>query len=315
MFICDQCSSKDTFSKDFEYFFKVNNEEYSVLGKKRYCKNCNSDVYDRELDNDILKKALRKKEEILGIEPERIIRLRKEYNLSQDDFSKIIGCAKKTLISYEKGSSIPNDIYLIAIKMLLDNPQNIKILLNSNKERFNDKEYNRINSKLNIFDYEETKLSNYNGYTSFNFNKMKNVIKYLTKNGMLKTKLLKELFYIDFIYFKNNTVSLTGSEYKKYPYGPVPSNYENILNELVKMNEIEISYSTNGNYEFFNIISKNEIIELESDEKELVDNVRQFFDKFSVNDIVQYSHKEEAYINTQDYELVDYNYSENINIE
>ncbi len=314
MFICDQCNSKNTFIKDFEYSFEVNGKKYSVFGKRRYCRECNSLVYDSKLDNDILQKALHKKEKILGIEPEKIVNLRKQYNLSQDDFSKIIGCAKKTLISYEKGTSIPNDIYLIALKMLLDNPSNIKILLNSNKERFNEKEYSRINKRITLLDDQTIELSNYNGYNFFDINKMKNVIKYLTKEGMLKTKLLKELFYIDFLYFKNNAISLTGSEYIKYPYGPVPKHYDSILETLEKNGEIEINYSLNGNYESFNIKSKNNNIELEPEELQIISKVKNFFESFSVKEIVNYSHNEEAFINTKDFEYVDYNYSDDINI-
>ncbi len=79
---------------------------------------------------------------------EKVKELRKNYSLSLDDFSKIIGCAKKTLISYEQGSSVPNDIYLITINTLIKNPEIIFYLINSNIERFTEKELNRINKKL-----------------------------------------------------------------------------------------------------------------------------------------------------------------------
>lgn len=315
MYICDQCNSKNTYVKDFEYFFEINGKKYSVFGKRRYCRDCNSLVYDSELDNDILKKALHKKEEVLGIEPEKIVNLRKQYNLSQDDFSKIIGCAKKTLISYEKGTSIPNDIYLIAIKMLLDNPESIRLLLNSYKERFNEHEYSRINKRIELLDDQTTELSVFNGYKCYDINKIKDVIMYLTKDGMLKTKLMKELFYIDFLYFKDNTVSLTGSKYVKFPYGPVPKNYDDILETLEKNGEIDINYSLNGNYESFNIKSKNNKIKLEPEELYIIDKVKCFFENYSVKEIVNYSHKEEAFINTKDFEYVDYNYSDNIKID
>ena len=82
------------------------------------------------------------------LDKEDIKNLRKKYLLSLDDFSKIIGCAKKTLISYEKGISIPNDNYMITLNMLNKNPEIIYYLINSNKYRFTDKELDRINKKL-----------------------------------------------------------------------------------------------------------------------------------------------------------------------
>ena len=37
------------------------------------------------------------------------------------------------LISYEKGTSIPNDNYIVILNLLIQNPDIIKIILNSNK--------------------------------------------------------------------------------------------------------------------------------------------------------------------------------------
>ena len=79
---------------------------------------------------------------------EEVKDLRKYYSLSLDDFSKIIGCAKKTLISYEQGVSIPNDSYMITLKTLKDNPSLIIYFVKSNIERFTDKELVRINKKI-----------------------------------------------------------------------------------------------------------------------------------------------------------------------
>lgn len=88
------------------------------------------------------------KNNIKRIEKEEVKKLRQNYNLSLDDFSKIIGCAKKTLISYEQGISTPNDIYMITLKTLMKNPKVIHYLIDSNKERFTEREYKRITKKI-----------------------------------------------------------------------------------------------------------------------------------------------------------------------
>ena len=84
----------------------------TYTSKRRVCNNCGNLIYDKELDNNSLYKAYRIYNEKYGIPKDKIINLRKKYNLTQTEFSKIIGCAKKTLISYEQGKSIPNDIYM-----------------------------------------------------------------------------------------------------------------------------------------------------------------------------------------------------------
>lgn len=83
-----------------------------------------------------------------GIDKDKLKQLRYNYSLSLDDFSKIIGCAKKTLISYEQGSSVPNDSYIVTLNTLIKNPELILYLIDSNKERFTEKELNRISKKL-----------------------------------------------------------------------------------------------------------------------------------------------------------------------
>ncbi len=85
------------------------------------------------------------------INSDELKKLRNDYALSLDDFSKIIGCAKKTLITYEQGSTVPNDNYIVTINTLIKNPELIKYFINSNKERFTEKELKRINKKINPF--------------------------------------------------------------------------------------------------------------------------------------------------------------------
>ena len=83
-----------------------------------------------------------------SFDKEEVKTLRKNYALSLDDFSKIIGCAKKTLISYEQGISIPNDSYLITLNTLMHHPEVIFYLINSNRSRFSDQELKRISKKI-----------------------------------------------------------------------------------------------------------------------------------------------------------------------
>lgn len=90
-------------------------------------------------------------ERVIPFAKEDVITLRKNYALSLNDFSKIIGCAKKTLISYEQGISIPNDNYVITLNMLIKHPKVIFFLINSNRERFTDQEIRRISKKIYPF--------------------------------------------------------------------------------------------------------------------------------------------------------------------
>ena len=116
---CDICFCIDTYTKQHEHFYHIKGKEIQFVSTRRFCRNCNNLVYDEKLDNEAGRNAIDIYKKKFGISKEKIIELRNKYNLSQELFSKIIGCAKKTLISYEKGTAIPNDNYIIIINSLI----------------------------------------------------------------------------------------------------------------------------------------------------------------------------------------------------
>lgn len=322
--ICTNCKENETIIKEGEKEFNVKGKKIKIKYKYRFCNKCNVQIYDEELDQETTKKLMREYHKKYGIEPQKIINFRKKYNLSQELFSKIIGCAKKTLISYEKGTSIPNDSYMIILKTIIENEKSIKPIIEANKEQFSNIEYskiekniyNKIGNNIKTLTGKEIELSTNNGYTNFNFEKLKSVISILTKNGIHKTKLLKELFYIDFSWYKENECSMTGLEYARINYGPVPDNYEIILSKLYDDNLITLNETYNGNYQEDIILlnRETEINNLTQEEKKLIDKIKKYFEKFSVKEIVQFSHNEKAYIETQPKEIISYDYSFDLQI-
>lgn len=311
---CNICNCNESIVKEYEKNFNVKGKMIKETIESRFCKNCGNLLYDENLDNIALRKIIKKYLKNYGIEPERIVELRKKYDISQELFSKIIGCAKKTLISYEKGYSIPNDNYLIIIKTLLYNEDVIMPLIESNKDNFTEKEYKMIENKLclnNSYKTKNRKLNEYNGYTEISYEKIKNIILYLTRNGLHKTKLLKELFYIDFKCYKEYGYSMTGMEYVKITYGPVPDNYEIILNELIKNNYLKLNIINHDNYEenILNSMKNSEMNSLSENEIKIINSIEKKFKNYLVSDIVNYSHEEEAYKKTKNKELISYDYS------
>ena len=321
---CDNCGSTDTYVKMNHNKFIKNGYEIEFDSEEWFCKKCDCSVYDRELDNITLKKAIQVYNRQYGIS-EDIKKIRKEIGLSLDELANIIGCAKKTLISYEKGESIPNDTYLIIIKTILDNPESIKLLIRANRNMFEDKKLIRIEKKLNdyyannskgLFLNKETEASEYNGFTEIDIDKLINIITILSDKGINKTKLLKELFYIDFLSYKNKSCSITGLEYTKLPYGPVVDDFEKIFDTLTINNIIDYNIKYNNNYEEhiikskvkpnFNIFRKEEL--------DIINKIQEYFKNFNVKEIEEYSHKENAYTKTKLGDKISYEYAFDINL-
>lgn len=322
---CDNCGSYETYVKMNHHSFEKNGYLIEFDSDERFCKKCNESVYDYYLNNEITKKAISIYNKEFGIS-EDIKRIRNEIGLSLDELSSIIGCAKKTLISYEKGESIPNDTYLIVIKTILDNPETIKILVNANRNMFDEKKIIRIEKKLNeyyannskgLFLDKETEASEFNGYTEIDRNKLISIISILSKKNINKTKLLKELFYIDFLSFKLHSCSMTGLEYAKLPYGPIMDDFEKIFETLTLNNIIDYTVKYNDNYEEHIIKSKIEpdLSIFRKEEIEIINKIKDYFKDYSVSEIVEYSHKEKAFLETKEGSKISYDYAFDLSID
>ena len=51
------------------------------------------------------------------------------------------------------------------------------------------------------------------------------------------------LFYCDFLYYKNHQKAITDHDYVKLQFGPVPDNFQTILDEMGENNEIATAIS------------------------------------------------------------------------
>ncbi len=152
---CDICGSENSYIRDCKYTISIKNKEVTIICQKRFCNDCNNEIIDEKLEKETLKKAEKKYTELYGINKNKVLELRKSYNLSQELFSKIIGCAKKTLVSYEKGTSTPNDNYANLFNILMYKPKIILDLIEANKDMYTKKEYDTIMKKIRFEKKEE----------------------------------------------------------------------------------------------------------------------------------------------------------------
>lgn len=128
---------------------------------------------------------------------------------------------------------------------------------------------------------------------------------------VLKTKLLKEMFYADFLYYKNTGASITGLEYAKINLGPVPDDYEKIINECTENNLITYNIEFENEYECHNIKRVAKINEqiFTKEEFQIINDVKNFFEKYKSREIVDFSHEEKAFIETEFYKKISYDYA------
>jgi putative zinc finger/helix-turn-helix YgiT family protein len=314
--------------------YTVKGEPIEITEKVRINLDNNQEMIDEILEDDNLEKIYnqyRKKKDLLT--PEQIKNIREKYGLSQRAFSRILGWGEITIHRYESGAlqDRSHNDYLV----LLQNPNNMKKLLEENKDRINHKDYLKIKKNIqnmmikdidkkieeNIEEkYFNEILDEYCGFTQFNYEKMVNMILFFaTKfNRLFKTKLMKLLFYSDFVHFHEYTLSITGLKYLKNYYGPTPIKHELLLGELsdkyitYKIDYVESPKECIEEYETIKPLEKPNLSIFSKEEMNSINKVLDTFKPFTSEKISEYSHQEKAWKTTKVKQLINYKHAEDI---
>ncbi len=280
------------------------------------CNECSEDFTTTEIDTVSINQVYnqyREKHDLLF--PEELLSLRSFYGLSAVKMSQVLGLGINAYSNYEKGEvpSLSNSNLIKSIK----NISFFRSLLDSNKDLFSPNTYRKIllnlerltelkdkdsscSCRINLYD----RPNKFTGYTMLNSKKIENLILYFlakcNPDYNDKLKINKLLFYTDFSNYKINGSSVTGLSYRAIQHGPIPSHYENIFSSVLeKENLIEANFveSSKGHvYELFTPISKYDLSFFSEIEIEQIDRIIEKFKNMSTWELVELSHKEQAWI-------------------
>jgi len=314
--------------------YRIKNEPIEILEEVRINLKNNEEIFDEKLEDRNLENIYnqyRNKHSLLT--PNRIKETREKYGVSQRAFSRILGWGEVTIHRYETGA-LQDRSHNDAL-VLLENPDNMKILLENNKDKINRKDYTNIKENLQKLmkdDIDKTLeenitkkyfnevLDEYCGYSQFNYEKFVNMILFFAVDikRLFKTKLMKLLFYSDFANFRHNTLSITGLKYIKNYYGPTPIKYELLLGELFEKYityQIEYVKTSKDNveeYEFIKPLEKPTMGIFSKEEIDSMEKVLNTFKNLTSEEITQCSHKEEAWTKPKNKEIISYEYAKNL---
>lgn len=246
--------------------------------------------------------------------PEEIIKIREQYGLSAAKMSEVLGFGINIYRNYENGE-IPNSSNARLIQ-LAQNPKEFKklvelgnILNEKEKERVNKKiEELLIKSELSDFDLTsylmgQLVVDDQTGYRKPNLEKFTEMVVFFTieaQPSLWKTKMNKMLFYADFLNFKKEVKSISGCRYRAIDMGPVPNNFNSLFDYMAENNHIDILVTSfpNGSIgDQFKPNAKREFDEskLSSSELETLREVLEKFKNVKTSEIIELSHKEEAW--------------------
>jgi putative zinc finger/helix-turn-helix YgiT family protein len=259
--VCNKEVQTEVIEKPVTYTFK--GETFQVNEKVRICSVCGSELIDEDIDTAMMSELTKKYMERKGLSFEDIQSIRRQYGLSMDLFSRILGWSKATIVRYESGKSIPDPSHMAVLKQLKDRPEDIEIFFKQNQQKFNDQQRRKIEKQLakvgtkvveqGLLDLLERNFKSHkgkidSGYSEFSLEKLIHMVIFLSKRGVQKTKLMKLLWYSDFINFRRNLNSISGLPYVKLQHGPVPKDHELVLTILEKNLFIESEEIPAGDY-------------------------------------------------------------------
>ena len=82
----------------------------------------------------------------------------------------------------------------------------------------------------------------YTGNRDLDLDKMVNKVLFFSSSlpDLLKSKLLNLLLYADFLHFKRQVISMSGTVYVKNHYGPIPAHHEPLMTYMLEEGVIEM---------------------------------------------------------------------------
>jgi uncharacterized phage-associated protein len=101
---------------------------------------------------------------------------------------------------------------------------------------------------------------------------------------------------------------LTGAEYRKLPFGPVPQKLDSIINQMISGKMIKRFKTEYHGYPQTRYIplTKPDLKNLKASEKDILDKVIEQYSDWSATAISDYSHKDMPWLASKDGEIIDY---------
>lgn len=232
----------------------------------------------------------------------RISDLRKKKGLSQDDLAKVLDLSRPSITQIELGK---RKISVLELK-------NISETFSISIDKLLSSEYSSKN--MNFFDENESKkLDARISIPKLNIEKLKNILLYILercagKPNVGETLLNKLLYFADFNYYEIYEEHMTGSEYRKLQFGPVPQNLDTIISEMTAkkmLKRIKTEYHGYPQTRYIPLI-KADLSKLKASEKDVIDKVIDRYSDWSASAISEYSHKDMPWLASREGEIIDY---------
>jgi uncharacterized phage-associated protein len=146
-----------------------------------------------------------------------------------------------------------------------------------------------------------------------NIKKLQNILLYILercggKPNIGETVLYKLLYFSDFNFYEIYEEHMTGAQYRKLPYGPVPHGLDRLIARMMENGQLQRIKTEFRSYPQTRYIplDKADLTQMTAAEKEVIDRVLDRFSDWSASAIREYSHKDIPWRATYDGDMIDY---------
>jgi len=233
----------------------------------------------------------------------RTAKARKQKGYSQEDIARFLEIPRSSVTQMELGN---RNLTVIELMKLSD-------VLGFSMDKFLASGDN-VNLDIDIGELPAEKKKNMRvSLPELNVKKFKNILLYVLercggKPNVGETVLYKLLYFSDFNFYETYEEHLSGAQYRKLPFGPVPQNLDNILHKMVEkgqLQQIKTEYHGYPQTRYLPL-DKADLTKMTAAEKDVVDRVIDRFSDWSASAISEYSHKDLPWQATNDGDIIDY---------
>jgi len=233
----------------------------------------------------------------------RIKELRKLTGMSQQRLADLMGVVRPTISQIENGErKIYTDeliklseIFGVSVGSLLDLEKQPEVIIKEGKKKEKIKPAIRINVPQK------------------NLEKFKEVLLYIlnkigSKPNIGETVLYKILYFIDFDFYEKYEEQLIGATYFKNRYGPTPAEFQKIVKNMVKTQEVikvESKYFQYPQTKYLPL-KRADLSKLKANEIEVIDDVLNKLSDMTATLISDYSHKDIPWLTTEEGKIIEY---------
>ena len=279
-------------------------------------------------ENDIrLKDAYRREEGLLTSSD--IIGIRAKYGISQSDFCVLLGWGGKTITRYE-GHQVQDRAHDTILKKIDGDSEWFLTLLHEARNSLPTEVYRKyLNTAVAIHEKNQDVYlrksieASYAGFhgamechgnVELSLDKVVDVIRYFAASkqvdNLYKVKLMKLMWYADALSYKQRGSAITGLVYQAMPMGAVPVGH-NLISDLKGVPCEEVDRGELNAY-YFALEDESIFSNLSEDDINILDTVIHQLGKMSRNQIVEFMHKEQAYVKTVRGDIISFKYAENL---